>query len=388
MPAFIGGQVDKIFKTALSTAVMGLSTSHGPAVAKARATLLSTAAKKLPAKTLFPAIIRLHASLSQDERSPLLGLLDLLNRTLRYGKTADVVEHYRTIFKLFLTVFDLRRVHSDALDMDDVVAVEDHALGAFVQFILKLNEQLFRPLFLRTYDWAVIDLAEEVNAAEGLVARRTVLYRIVDRLLGQLRSIFVPYVAFMLDQTVEVLEQAAKGVTRDSALWAALASALTKSFDCDENGEHGSCLQARSAQALIPVRLGFWTPARLAKFATPIAQQIEVPPSVAPAGAYNALVTSYVALLGSHESHLKAFNSRLLHLTRSDDLRVKRAAIDTLEVVWEEVGDGMLGLVPETTPFLAETREETEGGVEAATRRLVKRIEEHLGESLDEYLEQ
>jgi U3 small nucleolar RNA-associated protein 10 len=31
------------------------------------------------------------------------------------------------------------------------------------------------------------------------------------------------------------------------------------------------------------------------------------------------------------------------------------------------VGDGMLGLVPETTPFLAETREETEGGVEAAT---------------------
>ena len=57
-------------------------------------------------------------------------------------------------------------------------------------------------------------------------------------------------------------------------------------------------------------------------------------------------------------------------------------------MVWEEVGDGMLGLVPETTPFLAETREETEGGVEAATRKLVKRIEEHLGESLDEYLEQ
>jgi hypothetical protein len=30
-----------------------------------------------------------------------------------------------------------------------------------------------------------------------------------------------------------------------------------------------------------------------------------------------------VSLLGSHESHLKTFNSRLLHLTRSDDLRVK-----------------------------------------------------------------
>lgn len=47
----------------------------------------------------------------------------------------------------------------------------------------------------------------------------------------------------------------------------------------------------------------------------------------------------------------------------------------------------MLGLVPETMPFLAEAREETEGGVEAATRRLLKRIEEHLGEELDQYLE-
>lgn len=371
VPAFIGGQLDKIFSAALSTDVMALSAHRGAQVTKARATLLSTAAKKLPAKTLFPAIVRLHASLSGREREPLLGLLDLLNRALRHGKTNDVADHYRSIFKLFLTVFDLRRVHSDALEQNDVVAVEDHALGAFVQFILKLNEQLFRPLFLRTYDWAVIDLAEEEDAAaaaSGLVARRTVLYRIVDRLLGQLKSIFVPYFAFMLDQTVDLLEQAAKGEMRDPALWAAVASALTKAFEFDENG--------------------FWTPARLAKLATPIAQQLEVPTAVAPTESYHALVTAYVSLLGSHESHLKTFNSRLLHLTRSDDLRVKRSALDTLDVVWEEVGDGMLGLVPETTPFLAETREETEGGVEAATRKLVKRIEEHLGESLDEYLEQ
>ncbi|GAA5990412.1 hypothetical protein JCM10908_007359 [Rhodotorula pacifica] len=368
VPAFIGGQLDKIFSAALATEVMALSAHKGAQVTKARATLLSTASKKLPAKTLFPAIIRLHGSLSGQEREPLLGLLDLLNRGLRHGKTSDVADHYRSIFKLFLTVFDLRRVHSHVLGQSDVVSVEDHALGAFVQFILKLNEQLFRPLFLRTYDWAVIDLAEEEDAAAGLVARRTVLYRVVDRLLGQLKSIFVPYFAFMLDQTVDLLEQAAKGDMRDAALWAAVASALTKAFEFDENG--------------------FWTPARLVKLATPIAQQIEVPTAVAPTEAYNALVTAYVSLLGSHESHLKTFNSRLLHLTRSDDLRVKRAAIDTLDVVWEEVGDGMLGLVPETTPFLAETREETEGGVEAATRKLIKRIEEHLGESLDEYLEQ
>lgn len=60
-------------------------------------------------------------------------------------------------------------------------------LGAFTQFILKLNEQTFRPLFLRTYDWAVIDLIDEKDAVVALTARKTVLYKIVDRLLSQLK---------------------------------------------------------------------------------------------------------------------------------------------------------------------------------------------------------
>ncbi|GAA5959351.1 hypothetical protein JCM21900_000701 [Sporobolomyces salmonicolor] len=368
VPTFIGAQLDKVFAAALSSDIMAMSAGKSGAVPKARAALLSTAAKKLPAKTLYPAIIRLHASLDGTVREPILGLLDVLNRALRHGKTPEVAENYRAIFKLFLAVFDLRRVHSASLDLQDIATIEDNALGAFVQFILKLNEQLFRPLFLRTYDWAVIELADEADAHEAVTARRVVLYKMVDRLLGQLRSIFVPYFSFMLDQTTELLESFAKGDLVDSSLWAAVTSALTKAFEHDENS--------------------FWTPQRLAKLSSPLAHQLEAPSTLFPIPAYHALLSAYVDLLSSHETLLKAFNTSLLHLTRSDDLHVKRQAIDALDAVWETVGDGMLGLVPETTPFLAEAREETEGGVETATRHLIKRIEEHLGESLDEYLEQ
>ncbi|GAA6007531.1 hypothetical protein JCM11491_004197 [Sporobolomyces phaffii] len=368
VPVFIGGQLDKVFAAALSSDIMVLSSGKSGAVPKARAALLSTAARKLPAKTLYPAIIRLHASLDGKSRAPILGLLDLLTRALRHGKTPDIVENYRIVFKLFLTVFDLRRVHSPTLDENDIVSIEENALGAFVQFILKLNEQLFRPLFLRTYDWAVIELADEADAQDGISARRVVLYKIVDRLLAQLRSIFVPYFSFMLDQTTELLEAFATGESNDSSLWSAVTSALTKAFDHDENG--------------------FWSAQRLAKLSSPLARQIEAPSGLFAVPAYHTLLSSYVDLLASHETHLKSFNSQFLHLTRSDDLNVKRQAIDAIDQLWETVGDGMLGLVPETTPFLAEAREETEGGVETATRALIKRIEEHLGESLDEYLEQ
>lgn len=224
---------------------MSLSEVKGSPPAKARAALLSTAAKKLPAKTIYPAIVRLHASLDGTQREPLLGLLDVLNRTLRHGAAADIVENYRSIFKLFLTVFDLRRAHSDSLDLEDVTAVEDNALGAFVQFILKLNEQIFRPLFLRTYDWAIIDLAESGDSdLESLAARKTVLFKVVDRLIGQLKSIFVPYYSFMLDQTVELLEGFASGEQTDKDLWNAIASALTKALDADETGPSYLCFSS------------------------------------------------------------------------------------------------------------------------------------------------
>lgn len=135
---------------------------------------------------------------------------------------------------------------------------------------------------------------------------------------------------------------------------------------------------------------GFWTPLRLSKLSATIAHQLEAPHQLSSARIsthFHPLLSAYSQALLPHENLLKAFNTALLMLTRSDDLRVKRGALEALDRLWESLGDGMLGLVPETTPFLAETMEEAEGGVEEATRTLVKRIEEHLGESLSSYLE-
>lgn len=75
----------------------------------------------------------------------------------------------------------------------DISDIEENALGAFTQFILKLNEQTFRPIFLRTYDWAVIDLADaEATSEQSAQAgqRMVVLFKVVERLLVQLKVSF------------------------------------------------------------------------------------------------------------------------------------------------------------------------------------------------------
>lgn len=194
----------------------------------------------------------------------------------------------------------------------------------------------------------------------------------------------VPFFSFMLEQTVDLLESFAGGDLRDSTLWSAVVSALSKALEYDETGT-----SLRPARIRADATAGFWTPLRLGKLTSPIALQLSSPHALSTqllAGGFNPLLGRFSSMLSSSEPLLKAFNTSLLMLTRSDDLRTKRTALESLEVLWDTLGDGMLGLVPETTPFLAETIEESEGGVESTTRRLIKRIEEHLGESLEDYL--
>lgn len=196
----------------------------------------------------------------------------------------------------------------------------------------------------------------------------------------------------MLDQTVELLDNFSKGITKDITLWTSITSALTKSLIFDESGKLLSFLSLSflTSTNLLLIEIGFWTPLRLAKLSTPIATQIEsssTSTTTLTQTNYHPLLAAYALSLAPHENLLKEFNSTLLMLTRSDDLKIKRSALESIEQLWEILGDSMVGLVPESTTFLAETLEEVDGGVEMVTRRLVIRIEEHLGESLQSFLE-
>jgi U3 small nucleolar RNA-associated protein 10 len=79
IPTFIGTQLDNVFSACLSTELLGLTASKEGPAAKARASLLSAASKKLPAKTIYPAIIRLHASLDESIKEVSGFVLSLMN---------------------------------------------------------------------------------------------------------------------------------------------------------------------------------------------------------------------------------------------------------------------------------------------------------------------
>ena len=65
---------------------------------------------------------------------------------------------------------------------------------------------------------------------------------------------------------------------------------------------------------------------------------------------------------------------------RDEESGTRLAAVRALMGLYSRLGEDWLGLLPETVPFIAELLEDDEEVVERECQRLIKRIEEFLGE--------
>ena len=226
--------------------------------------------------------------------------------------------------------------------------------------VLKLNEGTFRPLFLRLFDWAVVNLNNDTTGANS---RKITLFRIVDRMLNQLKSIAVPYYAFMLEQTAEILT--ARGT--EPELLEAVILSLRKSPEHDNSG--------------------FWTVNRLSKLVQPIVQQVESDNMSDSrfAANYTALLTTFAQTIEPQEQVLHDIIRAYLQKTRSDNEAIQLAAIKALQTMWDSgIEASMAAHSAESMPFLVETLE-SGGQVERATKDLLARMNEDEagGESSD-----
>lgn len=141
-----------------------------------------------------------------------------------------------------------------------------------MEVVVKLSEATFRPLFVRVYDWAAVELVEEstrtsqnpipsiehslsfppclipclsyifvwlvsASTAGHLIARRTTLFAVMEGLLERFKSIMTPYTAIVLDHAQELLQAYVEGTLTDLGLWGQILVSLAKSFEYDEGGE-------------------------------------------------------------------------------------------------------------------------------------------------------
>ncbi|KAL7425209.1 snoRNA-binding rRNA-processing protein utp10 [Cryptotrichosporon argae] len=375
LPTFISGkQVGSI----LAAAVRYRATDD-----QVSAAVTGGIAKRVATKTLVPVVMDLWKSMQDEDQVSLEGFFLLLRQTLKHADRTALAALLKPVFAFFLDVFDLRhRLSLRAVPVPEptVVAVERSAIGSFLELVNKLSEGTFKPLFVRLYDWAVVDLADTAAAAAGLADRRlvdrtAVLLHVMAGLLERFRHLLSPYMAVLQPHVDELLGAYAARDIADHALWALLLDTLATSFEVDDGAYYTDAIHL----GLVP-QLG----AQLGLFPASAASS-----SSAAAAAAAPIARAFAALAQSTASEpvLRALNGALCMATRADDAPTRLAALGAMDAVWASQADELIAFVPETVAeFLAELLEDENAEVEAAARKVLGRIEGVVG-SLKEYLE-
>ncbi|KAJ2377184.1 snoRNA-binding rRNA-processing protein utp10, partial [Coemansia sp. RSA 2607] len=403
MPAFLAPSLPPLFAVVLSPRVHAISAdvvgADLAAQVRQKTDLVAGAlARCIPPRQLLPAqFAYFQREISTDPASACL-LAEFVGRTAAALPRAQLEQFYKPLFKFFLTVFDFGRNAFAETSVDQLRSVEDAALSAFMRFVVRLNENLFRPLFLSFVEWATADHSDDGRVSE---TRLRVFYRTLNVLFDKLKSIVAPYYSSVLDTTATQLERF--GVALDSIelqeeanrfevpvpsdLWSAIVQSLYYSALYDTSASATSAGGVWSEQNFRKIHRHLVN--QLANTKTPA----DTPSSSSAYDQYVGRVREYLApaisqlaVAMGNDAMWKSLNHEVLMKSRSDDPRVRVGAMLVVQAFYERLGEEFLILLPETIPYLAELLEDDDSRVERVTQETIKVIESYLGESLQSYL--
>eukprot|EP01105_Mastigella_eilhardi_P005831 TRINITY_DN17534_c0_g1_i1.p1 TRINITY_DN17534_c0_g1~~TRINITY_DN17534_c0_g1_i1.p1 ORF type:complete len:2067 (-),score=551.69 TRINITY_DN17534_c0_g1_i1:77-6199(-) len=424
MAPFLSPYIPRLLSLTLHPAIIASST---PAVKQAATRLFQLCASALEYRNVFPAVFALYTSGSLREPASVVSLFRFLQDVLAKMLPQDARTQHPRLFKFFLTALDSRRLlriatneaPADDYDERQPKSLADVEFGdgeravfdelqsavvdAVVALVLKLDETSFKPLFLKVVDLVSAAIKGNDTLQAGL------LFRLVAAMADRLRSIFVPYYGYLLDDMVVLLCQKQ---SRDFAATLPDGEVPTKAAGKRSHEEMATDALLRRTRDAEADTAGIVLDALAKCFAHDSQQQrfVDSPKLerllaalcdgqldncsglgreryLAHVEAHVVPCVGHLAAALSGEKLWKPLNYQLLLRTRDAQPEVRLAALHCVSEVWRRLGVEMVALLPETLPFLAEVMEDPHAGVEQAAQQLAALMQSHLGaESLKDYL--
>ncbi|KAF1803275.1 hypothetical protein V8B55DRAFT_1587041 [Mucor lusitanicus] len=374
LPHFVSPYITKMLKGLLHPSIYTYDAAHSQKAlieAKTTAVLSQLATSVAPRVLLTPVFAFFDAAIQNGTKST-LALCSVVSQAIRTMTRDVMTSHYKQLFKFFLIAFDIRRTHSQDFEESDINVIEDAIIGTFLDLVMKLNETLFKPLFLKVVDWATIELATDgaVVSEDGL-KRVLFFYKLADALLDKLKSIFTPYFGYLIDDVIMRLERYKEEQQPIDALWNYIMSALRKSFLYDNDN--------------------LWNATKFEKIVDPVTDQMLVTSKGTSSDYLTRMNTYLVPCVGqmavtvSNDTLWKPLNHKVLLKTREDDPEIRLAALKCIEEFYIRLGEEWLLFLAESISFLAELMEDDDVRVEKLVQQVNAQIETHLGESLDKF---
>jgi U3 small nucleolar RNA-associated protein 10 len=311
-----------------------------------RRSFLMTVANKMELRNVVGAVTKSWKASCAHGAEPVQDLVDMMQKSISLATKAAVQKCHQQLLQFFLHALDLRREP----EVDDVDALEDHVMKVCLDMVYKLNDSIFKPMFLRVVEWGTEDLRAS-DDEDGKWTRVGVVWKLMATLSENLKSLVTDYHTPILPSAISTLTTAEPhDFATTQVLKALFQGMLNDASDFWQSPTH--------FDPLLPALLTI-----LPKFT-----ELAVP-----------CITELAAAAQSEE-HSKSINSGVLAMMRNEDPAARMAAIRAMMGLYLRMGEDWLPLLPETVPFIAELMEDDEEDVEKETQRLIKRIEEYLGE--------
>ncbi|KAI8846073.1 hypothetical protein BC829DRAFT_419419 [Chytridium lagenaria] len=336
--------------------------------------ILNTIVEKVPIRAIIPVFQKVVQNVMEGTMlftkgrevvaDAALDFVSVLGMLIGRVEKSDVGVYSKEIVEIFLKVLDVRRGLGGDAGEEVLMKVETSAISAFLSFVLRLNESLFKPVFMNLRSWM-----EDRRIQQGAELRKLTFYRVVDALMTKLKSIFAPYFSGTVDPSLATLTEYTDKFVVDET-WKLVMTCLQKYF------------------AFCPEFT--FSPEKFQNLFAPICEQIDLvtlhgDDYLNNATLYIVPCVGHLAVAAGKEVYWKPLNKYILNKSRSEDYMVRLVCVRILTEFYSKLGEEFLVLLPETVPFLAELMEDTEEEVQKACQELSTEIKKHLGEDLNSF---
>lgn len=177
MVSYLTRILQLVYKSASSSAEF-----EGEAALGIRTDLMKSIATTLDPKTVLSAILKTWPAALADETLDVDVVLVAVEDIIDGATKAGVQKMHASLLQFLLLAFDLRR--SGMFGDEDIEHFEEYGMAVALKMVYKLNDTIFKPMFLRILEWA-----EELGKSdpEGRNKRLTVFWKFVNTLSENLK---------------------------------------------------------------------------------------------------------------------------------------------------------------------------------------------------------
>ncbi|PWZ34243.1 Uncharacterized protein Zm00014a_040783 [Zea mays] len=133
---------------------------------------------KVPVRLILSPLLNLYSLTANCGDASLTLAFSMLASLVGTMDRLAVGTYHSKIYEHCLAALDLRRQHPDSLK--NINMVEQSIIHAIISLTMKLTEGTFRPLFLRTLEWAEAEVDE--SSSKKSLDRAIVFYKLVNKL--------------------------------------------------------------------------------------------------------------------------------------------------------------------------------------------------------------